>query len=230
MSRGGEVASEEQDWNEQQLARPVLEPAWRLWEYREPSIVLGCSQRTLWEDARQSAPVPVLLRSAGGGAVLTGTWMLGLSVVLPSQHRLLVGSLTASYRWLGELLAGTLQRHGIRALAAPPDSSHVRRPSDELSWACFAAVAAWEVAVHDRKIAGLAQRRRRHGVLLAGGLLLDSPDWPLLCAALRRPADEAGQLTRRTTSWAAESGAPAPISQIAGELARGLNDVLMASR
>lgn len=229
MSRAGEVASEEQAWNEQQLAQPVLEPAWRLWEYREPSIVLGCSQRGLWAHVRQSAPVPVLLRSAGGGAVLTGAWMLGLSVVLPAQHRLLAGSLSASYRWLGELLASTLQRHRIRAIAAPPDCSHVRRASDELSWACFAAVAAGEVAVRDRKIAGLAQRRRSHGALLAGGLLLDSPDWPLLCTALRRPADEAVQLTRRTTSWAAEAGAPAPRSQIARELGRALNDVLSAA-
>jgi len=229
MTEVCEVAREEQTWNEQRLAQRLLEPAWRLWQYRQPSIVLGCSQHALWTDARRSAsvPVPVLLRSSGGGAVLTGPWMLGLSVVLPAQHGLLAGSLTASYRWLGELIAGALQFHGIAALAVAPSRAH---PRDELSWACFAAVASWEVAVGQRKIAGLAQRRRRNGVLLSAGLLLDIPDWPLLCVGLGRPAEEAEQLTRRTTSVCAQTGESAATARMVSTLANALDRVLMAAR
>lgn len=222
-----EVAREEQSWNERQLAQGVLEPAWRLWQYRQPSIVLGCSQQALWTDARRSVAVPVLVRSSGGGAVLTGPWMLGLSVVLPPQHGLLAGSLTASYRWLGELLAGALQRHGIAALAVAPSRA---QPRDDLSWACFATVASWEVAVGQQKIAGLAQRRRRTGVLLSAGLLLDTPDWPLLCLALHRGADEAEQLTRRTTSVRAQSGESAAGARIVGTVANALDRALVATR
>jgi lipoate---protein ligase len=227
MTEVCEVAREEQTWNEQRLAQRLLEPAWRLWQYRQPSIVLGCSQHALLTDARRSASVPVLVRSSGGGAVLTGPWMLGLSALLPPQHGLLADSLTASYRWLGELLAGALQLHGIAALAVAP--ARARAP-DDLSWACFAAVASWEVAVGQRKIAGLAQRRRRNGVLLSAGLLLDAPDWPLLCVALGRPADEAEQLARRTTSVCAQTGESAAGARIVSTLANALDRALMAAR
>lgn len=36
-------ASEEQAWNERQLASTVREPQVRLWRYRMPAVVLGCA-------------------------------------------------------------------------------------------------------------------------------------------------------------------------------------------
>jgi lipoate-protein ligase A len=220
MACGG--VGREQEWNEARLATPVLEPAWRLWAYREPAVVLGCSQRALLAAARGTGAVEVLVRSSGGGAVLTGPWMLGLSMALPTAHSLVASSPVASYRWLGELLAATLRRAGIAAQAVPPDSPGLRRDA-ELSWACFGALSAWEVAVRDRKIAGLAQTRRRHGVLLVGGLLLGAPDWPLLCATLGRPADQAQRLARGAASCLEEGGKPDEMSRLVESLEQGLS-------
>jgi len=223
MTIGCDVAGTEQTWNAQQLAQPVLKPTWRLWAYRKPSVVLGCSQRALLSEARKSDGIELLIRSSGGGAVLTGPWMLGLSVALPLNHSLLQLSPGASYRWLGELLAATLRRAGIAALAMPCDSSGLRRSAGELSWACFGGVSAWEVVVRDRKIAGLAQVRRRQGILLVGGLLLALPDWDLLCASLGKPAHNAAMLRRHTTSCIEESGTPDAIPWIVETLTRKLD-------
>jgi lipoate-protein ligase A len=223
------VACEEQVWNEQQLAQPVREPRWRLWNYREPAIVLGCSQRGLLAGAHDDSGIELLLRSSGGGAVLAGPWMLGLSVVLPPDHALLGHGPVASYRWLGELLATTLRDARIDALALPPEVMRLAAPAGALSWACFGGLSPWEVVTGGRKIAGLAQVRRRHGVLLVGGVLLDAPDWPLLCAALRQPASDAAALAQRTTSWAEEGGSPAAAPWFTDTLDARLRGLLQAA-
>lgn len=212
------VACEEQRWNDQQLAQPLPAPAWRLWQYRAPAIVLGCSQRRLLADARDDRGVELLLRGSGGGAVLVGPWMLGLSVALPSGHALVDPSAVANYRWLGELLADVLRDAGIDATALPAEDARAAKAPAELAWACFAGLSPWEVVAGGRKIAGLAQVRRRHGVLLVGGLLLDAPDWPLLCATLGRPATDADALARRTTSCCEQLGACTPTRAIAAPL------------
>lgn len=212
------VACEEQRWNDQQLAQPLPAPAWRLWQYRAPAIVLGCSQRRLLADARDDRGVELLLRGSGGGAVLVGPWMLGLSVALPSGHALVDPSAVANYRWLGELLADVLRDAGIDATALPAEDARAAKAPAELAWACFAGLSPWEVVAGGRKIAGLAQVRRRHGVLLVGGLLLDAPDWPLLCATLGRLASDADALARCTTSCCEQLGACTPTRAIAAPL------------
>lgn len=214
-----DLACVEQVWNERQLAEPVRAPAWRLWAYERPAVVLGCSQRRLLAQAREDEGLAVLLRGSGGGAVLVGPWMLGLSVALPADHPLVAPGLLASYRWLGELLAAVLQDAGVAARALPPDEARGAPAAGVLDWACFAGLSPWEpVAADGRKIAGLAQVRRRHGVLLVGGVLLATPDWPLLCAALGQPAEQAEALRLRTTSWAEQGG----VALRAGELVRTL--------
>lgn len=200
-------ACAEQVWNEQQLAEPVRAPAWRIWTYREPAIVLGCSQRRLLAAARDDADIAMLLRGSGGGAVLAGPWMLGLSVALPSNHALSVSGVVASYRWLGELLATLLQEAGVSARALPAEEVRSRATPTSLAWACFGGLSPWEVVAGDCKIVGLAQVRRRHGVLWVGGLLLDTPDWSLLCRPLSQGAHAASALASLTTSWAQERGA-----------------------
>lgn len=195
-------AAAEQAWNEQHVAQPVHEPIWRVWTYRERGVVLGCSQRGLLAAVRDDASVPLLMRESGGGAVLTGPWLVGLSVALPPDHALVAGGPVASYRWLGELIAGLLCDANVAAHALPPQALRANaEPAPEVArWACFGGLSPWEVVVGDRKIAGLAQVRRRHAVLLVGGILFGDSDWPLLCALVGRPVHEAGLLAARTTS------------------------------
>ncbi|MDT4860255.1 Octanoyltransferase LipM [compost metagenome] len=151
----------------------------------------------------------VLLRESGGGSVLTGPWMLGLSVALPPDHPLVATSPVGSYRWLGEAIAQTLQGCGVPSHAVAPQDLRARVAAGAAAgpdWACFGGLSPWEVLSGGRKIAGLAQVRRAHGVLLVGGVLLDRSPWSLLCETLGRPAHEAQQLADITTDGYAAGG------------------------
>lgn len=203
------VAAEEQAWNRAQLAQPVTAPQWRVWAYEQPAIVLGCSQRAHYErlQAMPGGPsMEVLLRESGGGAVLTGPWMQGLSLVLPNGHPWLGQGLLESYRHLGQLFAELLVAQGVPARALPPaelpaqQAALIARGLPVLDWACFGNLSPWEVVdAQGRKLVGLAQRRRQTGVLLVAGLLVSEPPWGRLCEALGKGEDEA-VLRQRTVS------------------------------
>ena len=222
-------AAREQRWNERQLAEPVLQPRMKVWTYREGAIVLGRSQHALADrpagDAGGSSPesladsgavrLPLVKRGAGGGAVLVGPWLLSASLLLPlDDPRMATTSVADSYRWLGEAMVETLAELGVMARAVPPAE---RIPAPErLAWACFAGVAPWEVVVDDpatgvaRKLVGFAQRRSRHGVLLALGVLVQPTPWRLLAHTLGHPVALADELATTTVDLATVS--PRPVS------------------
>lgn len=217
---------QEQDWNQRQLAQTAHDPVWRLWGYQAPGLVLGCSQRNSL--SADSAAIEVVSRQAGGGAVLVGPWMLSASVVLPNAHALVPGNLVASYRWLGELYAALLQDLGIAAHALAPDEARALQQAvpTELAWACYGGFSPWEVVVGQKKIVGLAQVRRRTGVLLVAGLLLDRPDWALLVRAMDKPATHAALLEDGTTSCAQQLGRKVPLPEIDSALAHALQNAI----
>ena len=226
---------QEQLWNAGQLARPVTEPRLRLWTYRAPGVVLGCSQTALRErfDATRGGTYALagslVQRGSGGGAVLTGPWMVSASIVLPPDHALAGPGTVSSYRWLGALHAGLLRDAGIGAYAIPPEEVRLRlgEADARLKWACYGGLSPWEVVVNLRKIVGLAQLRRRTGVLITSGTLIARPDWSLLCDALGQPGD-AGLLSDCTTSYAEQLGAPVMAEVLAERLHHMLTDVLGA--
>jgi lipoate-protein ligase A len=203
-------AASEQQWNEAALSGAFTGPAWRLWRYAEGAIVLGRAQRVSLEAVRRAAPFPVLLRASGGGAVLVGPWLLGLSLWLPEGHPWLHGPLVEAYRPLGEGLAAVLRAAGAGGAVAvsPPLRLEQDRGFQTVRGVCFGGLSPWEVAVGERKIAGLAQARRRNGALLVAGVLLGEPPWPLLAAALGLSGEAAALLSRITTSAAAEGARP----------------------
>ncbi|MDL2355652.1 MAG: hypothetical protein QFF03_10375 [Pseudomonadota bacterium] len=221
----------EQAWNRAQLAQPVRTPALRLWTYRAPAVVLGCAQSSLAPllGSASMAPVESVVRQAGGGAVLVGPWMLSVSIALPPAHALVEGSLINSYRWLGELFASLLQRRGIAAQAITPEQARTlqREATDaDLGWACFGGYSPWEVVVGRQKIVGLAQVRKRTGILLVAGVLLDRPHWEWLGEVLQKPPSDIVALAARTTSCAQQSGHAWSLADIATPLGRALNDAL----
>ena len=191
-------AAEEQAWNERALREPLTAPAWRLWTYAQPAVVLGLSQRALpLQGGGPDAAPSVIVRGSGGGAVLVGPWMLSVSVALPALHPLVRGGPVASYAWLGRGIARALEEVGVRSHALSPDALralHASRPGTAPDWACFGSLSPWEVLAHGRKLAGLAQIRRRQGVLLAAGILLRAPPWAALCERLGRPREDAARL------------------------------------
>jgi lipoate-protein ligase A len=209
----------------------VTAPQWRIWTYAAPAIVLGCSQRALRPalEAQLRGRLPVVEREAGGGAVLTGPWLLGLSLVLPPGHAWLSGGLLPSYQNLGQLHVEALQALGIGVRAVPPPELPSRqspREPDPLAWACFGGLSPWEVVdAQGRKLVGLAQRRRQTGALLVAGTLLCPPDWPLLCEAHAR-AHDAALLCQRTVSCEQLLGRPLPAASVSAVLTRRLRQAL----
>ncbi len=223
------TAAEGEAWSAAVLRAPVAEPALRVWVYRRPAVVLGCSGRPLaWQEERAAAAgAELCVRQSGGGAVLAGPWLLGASVVLPPQHPLVVAGIAQSFRWLGLAHLAWLQTIGIAAHAVP---APLAPRDDPLRWACFASLSHWEVAAGDGKIAGLAQARRRNGVLFSSGILIASPPWEVLCNVLGLPRAHAVALAGRTSSCAEILGRPASAEALAPSLLRELSTAVEAAR
>ncbi len=173
--------------------------------------MLGCSQRALRRhiEQRLDGRIEPVARESGGGAVLTGPWLVSASVVLPHRHPWVAGGLIDSYRRLGLLHADLLKEFGIPARALPPQDVAAANQANGFgtaSWACFGSLSPWEVVdTGGRKLVGLAQRRRQSGVLLVAGTLIGVPDWSLLCDATGHPEDE--RILRQCTVSAAEIAA-----------------------
>ena len=229
-------AAEEQRWNEQQLSTLVTQPITRFWRYTEPALVLGCGQRASLAQLPDS-PIPALVRHAGGGAVLTGPWMLSLSVMLPPDHPAVSSGILSSYRWFGESLATALQnswgvpaqalaKHASKPEDTPPNKPANKPLNSTPHWACFAGLSPWEVVADGRKLVGLAQVRRRTGVLLTAGVLVSPPDWALLCQAMGKPLTDAMDLECATTSVSAHGGHAVTAHDVFPALALAVQEAL----
>jgi lipoate---protein ligase len=93
-----------------------------VWTYRTSAVVLGCSQRALYDGVQQrlDGRCTLLQRESGGGAVLTGPWLVSASVVLPHDHPWVRGGVVASYRPIAEVHVQALAAIGVPARALPP--------------------------------------------------------------------------------------------------------------
>jgi len=221
----------EQEWNRQHLEPDAPRPAFRVTRYARSAIVLGVSQRARLAQVRERAGgrVEVLARESGGGAVLTWPGFVSLSVALPHGHPGAASRVHDSYRWLGDIHLHALAALGVAARLVSPGqlraTADERRASD-IGWACFGSLAPWEaVSADGRKLAGFAQKRGRHGVLLVAGTLVTPPDWVLLAEVLGEPAD-APALTRQTVSASEIAGKPVDPAAFAELLEARVRDVL----
>jgi lipoate-protein ligase A len=200
-----------------------------VWTYRTSAVVLGCSQRALHDGVQQriGGRATLLQRESGGGAVLTGPWLVSASVVLPPDHDWVRGGLVESYRRIAELHVAALQAMGVPARALPPhEVARANEAGAVPRWACFGSLSPWElVNAEGRKLVGLAQRRRRNAVLLVAGTLIGRADWPLLCHAMGHPEDEA-VLRQRTVCAEALAGRRIEPEQFASVLTQGLERAL----
>lgn len=189
--------------------------------------MLGCSQRSLRDNVKQrlDGRVELVQRESGGGAVLTGPWLVSASVVLPHGHPWVRDGLVDSYRQLGLLHVAVLKEFGVSARALPPQELPRAKDASGVGlakWACFGSLSPWEVVnAEGRKLVGLAQRRRQSGVLLVAGTLIGMPDWPLLCDMMGHP-DDARMLSQRTVSVEEIIGSQIKAEQFASNLGRAL--------
>jgi lipoate---protein ligase len=161
------------------------DPAVLYWSMAESdSLVLGYSQRhTLLNQATLAElELPIYHRRAGGTAVLVGSHLLALDVVLPAGHPLVLSDIVESYRWLGEAWVAALRQLGIETRAVPPEEAHAQRALRKqpetsayellMNRACYGTLSPYEVVVGQRKVVGMDMIRRRAGSLLQAGVLL----------------------------------------------------------
>ena len=148
------------------------QPTLRWYRPTDAALVLGRGQRA---DLFDASELQVLGRFSGGGAVLLDGGMLSLDVIVPAGHPLLDGELSAPFERIGQAWARALTGLGVPGVAVHRGPSTTpRKVSDRdrlLAAICYATLGRGEVTSTDRKIVGLAQRRRRHGALIQCGLL-----------------------------------------------------------
>lgn len=141
----------------------------------EAALVLGSGQRP---PGSWSPPdgVPLVRRGTGGGAVLCDDDYLMLDIALPPGDPRVLDDVTESYRWLAVRLVAALGELGMEGLELVEPLA-LRRLDDAAReagrTACFAGLGPYELLDHEgRKLVGLAQRRRRGGVLLQAAAYL----------------------------------------------------------
>lgn len=181
------------DLSEQLLsAATPEEPATLYWSQAEPAgLVLGFAQKhSVLNPALAAQQFPIYHRRAGGTAVLVGRGLLGLDIILPAGHPLILPDIVESYRWLGTLWVETLASLGVETRILSPQEAHAQRDRRKLeetreresilTRACYGSYSPYEVVAGQRKVVGLDMIRRRTGSLLQAGLLLQWEIEPLV--------------------------------------------------
>lgn len=159
-------------------------PTLRWYRSLGTAIVLGRGQAP--PPSAGASDVRLLTRGSGGGAVLLDPCMLSLDVALPSGHPLLDGDVATVFAHVGRAWVAGLGDLGITGLRIHEGPGTATRRGDArarlLAAVCYATVGRGEVLAGDRKLVGLAQRRRRPGALVQCGLLRRWQPGPLLAA------------------------------------------------
>lgn len=139
----------------------------RLWEPEAAMVVVGGSSRIDVEVHRQRCDdlgIPILRRSSGGAAIVTGPGCLMYALVLSLHARPQLRAIDAAHRYVLGTIVAALRRQGLNA-------AH-RGTSD--------------LALEDRKFSGNSLRIRREHLLYHGTLLYDFP-LDLMAACLGAP-------------------------------------------
>lgn len=168
---------------------PGAPPMLRWYRAERPAVVVGRGQR----GAVTATDLPVVVRPSGGGAVLMDADLLCVDVLLPAGHRWLGGTPADTYDPVGAAWASALAELGVPGLSVHErDLAASRRGGPRarlLAAVCYATLGRGEVTAGGRKLVGLAQRRRRGGVLVQCGLLRRWRPAPLLAALGADPDD-----------------------------------------
>jgi lipoate---protein ligase len=139
----------------------------RLWEPRQPMVVVGRSSRVETEvrlDACRELGMPVLRRPSGGAAIVAGPGCLMYALVLSYELRPELRALDQAHRWVLQKLAAALDT------LAP--GVECRGTSD--------------LTIGNRKFSGNSARCRRGHLLYHGTLLYEFP-LPLVERCLTMP-------------------------------------------
>ena len=175
-------------------------------------------------EKRVAGSIDIVDRDSGGGAVLTGPWLVSVSVVIPHRHPMLGQNIGDSYRGLAQLHVSALENFGVTSRVWFP-SDLIKLPALDnlvLDWACFGGLSQGEVINGDgRKLVGLSQKRNINGVLIVSGTLVGSINWKLLCDAMDHD-DQLHTLSDRTISMQEIRGEEIDVKEYSNELTQRL--------
>jgi len=185
------------------LGRPTL----RFYGWTEPAASFGYFQSYAAVEA--ICPLrPLVRRPTGGGLVRhDGDWTY--SLVFPAGHYWHSLKARDSYQRAHEWMQRAFAQLGVVTELA-------RRARPGTPGQCFAGAEPLDVLCDERKVAGAAQRRARHGLLIQGSVQPPPPQ-------LRRADWEAAVCAVAQTQWDVQWVALAPdvaLAQRADELAR----------
>ncbi|HAM70845.1 MAG TPA: lipoate--protein ligase family protein [Verrucomicrobiales bacterium] len=170
--------------NVSSLAAPVL----RFYAWEEPAASFGYFQRHA-DVARMTPLRPLVRRPTGGGLVPhDADWTY--SLVFPPGHAWYGLRAEESYRQLHEWVQAALNLAGAKTDLSPCCAK-------ELPGQCFAGPEKHDLLLGGRKVAGAAQRRAKHGLLIQGSIQPRPP-------GMVRGAWERGFLDSAIQRWGVE--------------------------
>lgn len=143
----------------------------RIWEPREHFVVLGYSNRILWEvdlPACQNRRFSILRRCSGGGAVLQGPGCLNYALVLDISNWGPLNNISATNAFI-------MRRH--------------QKTMQQIIGSKIEIQGFTDLTLRNLKFSGNAQYRKRRFVLFHGTFLLDL-DIPLAAKVLRMPSKQ----------------------------------------
>src|SRR5258705_9269822 len=139
------------------LGHPVL----RFYGWNEPAASFGYSQRYA-EVARLTSLRPLVRRPTGGGLVPhDADWTYTL--IFPPSAAWYSLKATESYQRVHSWVQAAFQKINVPTELAPCSRK-------EVAGQCFVGAEEFDVLWKGRKIAGGAQRRSRHGLLIQGSV------------------------------------------------------------
>jgi lipoate-protein ligase A len=158
------------------LGRPVL----RFYGWTEPAASFGYFQK--YAEVERSTRLRPLVRRPTAGGIVPHDADWTYSLAFPTSHEWYSLRATDSYRRVHEWIQAAFAR-----LAVSAELAAFRRPA--VPGHCFAGHEKFDLLWGGKKIAGAAQRRTRHGLLIQGSvqpppLSLARTDWErAMCAA-----------------------------------------------
>jgi lipoate-protein ligase A len=162
------------------VAKGDSPPVLRLYAWSPPCLSLGYGQRASDADFERIAAFGwhIVRRPTGGRAILH-TDELTYSVILPTDHPLVEGSVVESYRRISEGV-----QTALRILGVSPQAERAAHGGTNGA-VCFETPSHYEITVNGRKLVGSAQLRRKEpgGVLQHGSIPLHG-DIARICDAL----------------------------------------------
>ena len=148
-------------------AATLRQPVLRFYGWTEPCATFGYSQKITQIEAATKLR-PLIRRCTGGGLVPhDGDWTY--SLIFPPSHEWTGLTATESYLRTHKLLQAAFEKIGVETVLA----NSCRRPKPG---ECFEGHELHDLLWNSKKIAGAAQRRNRHGLLIQGSVQ-KAGDW-----------------------------------------------------